>query len=101
MTPGFWLLYHAKRGMSSADSVLNYVGEGRGLQKRGSGIILIVEKSETGDHRADEHDRTRSHFCPTVEGARCAVDMGLAALSALRERLDDQERELPAQAMDF
>ena len=56
---------------------------------------------QTGDHRAHEHDRTRSRFCPKGAGIDGAVGVGLETLQSLWRHMDVQVRGTIPPSLDF
>ena len=66
------------------------------LTKVGCATMLWLLKSHTGSRQAHEHYRTRQSFSAIIVGVGWSVGVGVEGVSAVREHVDDQERQLPA-----
>src|SRR5512137_833580 len=67
----------------------------------GRAAMLWLSKSHTGSRQAHEHYRTWPGLSAIAASVGGAVGVGLEAVSDVREPADDQERRLPAAALDF
>jgi len=66
------------------------------LTRMGRAAMLWMWKSHPGSRQAHEHYRAWQSVSAIVAGVGWSLGVGLEALPAVREHVDDQERRLPA-----